>query len=122
MLAMMLESGLAFSAGGQRLHEFAATGTTWTPAVAVQTVDNQTQSKAALAARGIVRVAGRAKNIDLMDKMKNLTFQTGFNKVLRSEHICLDRFCRIAFAARNYHQPTVLRVGSLGSTLPSRLP
>lgn len=83
MRALMLESDLAFSAAGQTLYELAATGT---PAVAVQTADNQRQSMAALATKGIIRVAGRADDIDLMDKMRNLTLTLSASERAQMSH------------------------------------
>ncbi|MCJ7766960.1 UDP-2,4-diacetamido-2,4,6-trideoxy-beta-L-altropyranose hydrolase [Candidatus Bathyarchaeota archaeon] len=83
MRTLMLESDLAFSAAGQTLYELAATGT---PAVAVQTADNQRQSMAALEAKGIVRVAGRADDIDLMDKMRSLTLRLTASERAQMSH------------------------------------
>lgn len=55
MRDLMLEADLAISASGQTLYELAATGT---PTVALQVAENQAGSLQALAAEGVVRVAG----------------------------------------------------------------
>jgi spore coat polysaccharide biosynthesis predicted glycosyltransferase SpsG len=63
---LMLRADLAVSAGGQTLYELAATGT---PTVALQVADNQKNHLKALAAKGVVRIAGRVGDPRLVDKV-----------------------------------------------------
>lgn len=61
---LMLAADLAISAGGQTLYELAATGT---PTVALQVADNQSFNLQALAAEGVIRVAGAVDEMGLFD-------------------------------------------------------
>jgi len=63
---LMLEADLAVSAGEQTLYELAAAGT---PTIAVEVAKNQAPNLKALAADGVLRVAGSLGQAGLLDRV-----------------------------------------------------
>lgn len=65
---LMLEADLAISAGGQTLYELASIGT---PTVAVAVAPNQAGNLQALAAKGVIHVAGAASDATLLGAVES---------------------------------------------------
>ncbi|HKS96211.1 MAG TPA: UDP-2,4-diacetamido-2,4,6-trideoxy-beta-L-altropyranose hydrolase [Terriglobia bacterium] len=67
MRELMLSADLAVAAGGQTTYELAATGT---PTVAIEVAANQAASLRALAQAGVLGLAGRASEPNVVERVK----------------------------------------------------
>lgn len=82
MRDLMLRADVAIAAAGQTLYELIATGT---PTVAIQVADNQCRSLRALARSGVVHVAGRASDVELLKRVGVIVEEMRFAREARSE-------------------------------------
>ncbi|HEV2495918.1 MAG TPA: UDP-2,4-diacetamido-2,4,6-trideoxy-beta-L-altropyranose hydrolase [Terriglobia bacterium] len=83
---VMLGADLAIAAGGQTSYELAAAGT---PAVVIEVAENQAASVKALARAGVVRLAGRAGDPNLVERVR-----------VAVQELCRDGSARQAMAFR----------------------
>jgi UDP-2,4-diacetamido-2,4,6-trideoxy-beta-L-altropyranose hydrolase len=83
---LMLTADLAIAAGGQTSYELAATGT---PAAVIEVAENQAASLRALARAGVVRLAGRANDQNLVERVK-----------VAVQELCGDASARQTMASR----------------------